>query len=32
MKHGTPMKLLNSSEVDAIVAEIEKEKDEMAQG
>lgn len=31
MKHNTPMKLLSTNEVDAIVAEIEKEKEEMAQ-
>lgn len=31
MKHETPMKLLSTSEVDAIVAEIEKEKEEMSQ-
>lgn len=30
MKHETPMKLLSTSEVEAIVAEIEKEKEEMA--
>lgn len=31
MKHDTPMKLLSTSNVDAIVAEIEKEKEEMSQ-
>uniref|UniRef100_A0A6G1SB92 Proteasome subunit alpha type n=1 Tax=Aceria tosichella TaxID=561515 RepID=A0A6G1SB92_9ACAR len=31
MRHRTPMKLLSTSEVDAIVAEIEKEKEEMTQ-
>lgn len=31
MRHDTPMKLLSTSEVDAIVAEIEKEKEEMSQ-
>lgn len=31
MKHETPMKLLTTSEVEAIVADIEREKEEMAQ-
>lgn len=31
MRYDTPMKLLSTSEVDAIVAEIEKEKEEMTQ-
>lgn len=31
MRHDTPMKLLSTSEVDAIVAEIEREREEMAQ-
>lgn len=31
MKHETPMKLLSTAEVDAIVAAIEKEKEEMSQ-
>jgi 20S proteasome subunit alpha 4 len=31
MKHKTPMKLLSTSEVETIVAEIEKEKEEMSQ-
>lgn len=31
MRHRTPMKLLSTSEVDTIVAEIEKEKEEMTQ-
>lgn len=31
MKHETPMKLLSTSEVDEIVAAIEREKEEMAQ-
>lgn len=30
MKNKTPMKLLSTSEVDAIVAEIEKEKEEIS--
>lgn len=31
MKHGTPMKLLSTDEVDAIVTQIEKEKEETTQ-
>lgn len=31
MKHGTPMRLLSTTEVEAIVAQIEKEKEEAAQ-
>lgn len=31
MRHNTPMKLLSTSEVDAIVTEIEREKEEMTQ-
>lgn len=31
MRHDTPMKMLSASEVNAIVAEIEREKEEMAQ-
>lgn len=31
MKHETPMKLLSATEVEAIVAAIEKEKEEMTQ-
>lgn len=31
MKHDTPMKLLTTSEVDEIVAAIEREKEEMSQ-
>lgn len=30
MRYDTPMKLLTTTEVDAIVAEIEKEKEEMS--
>lgn len=31
MKHNSPMKLLSTSEVDEIVAAIEREKEEMSQ-